>query len=88
LADCGFWGQTQEHCLVNRDKVQVLLSQAEQYISEATAIIQRQEHHVHELRRRPDDTNAAEALIECFQAAEHAMARHRHSMEQQLGRLG
>jgi hypothetical protein len=72
---------------VNRDKVQVLLSQAELYVSEATAIIQRQEHFIHELRRRPDDTQAAGALIETFQAAEHAMARHRQSMEQQLGRL-
>ena len=72
---------------MNRDKVQVLLSQAELYISEATAIIQRQEHLIHELRLRPDDTEAVEALIETFQAAEHSMTRHRHSMEQQVDRL-
>jgi hypothetical protein len=71
---------------VNRDKIQLLLLQAELYISEATAIIQRQEHLIYELRHHPDDGQAAEALIETFQAAENAMSRHRQSMEQHMSR--
>jgi len=72
---------------VDRDKVQALLSLAEQYVTEASTIIQRQEHLISDLHRRPDETKACEALVETFQAAAHAMARHQQSMEQQLRKL-
>jgi hypothetical protein len=72
---------------VDRDKVQALLSLAEQYVTEASTIIQRQEHLISDLHRRPDETKATEALVETFQAAAHAMARHQQSMEQQLRNL-
>jgi len=72
---------------VDRDKVQALLSLAEQYVTEASTIIQRQEHLISDLHRRPDETKAAEALVETFQAAAHAMVRHQQSMEQQLRNL-
>jgi hypothetical protein len=72
---------------VDRNKVQALLSLAEQYVTEASTIIQRQEHLISDLHRRPDETKACEALIETFQAAAHAMARHQQSMEQQLRNL-
>jgi hypothetical protein len=72
---------------VDRDKVQALLSLAEQYVTEASTIIQRQEHLISDLHRRPNETKAAEALVETFQAAAHAMARHQQSMEQQLRNL-
>jgi hypothetical protein len=52
---------------VDRDKIQALLSLAEQYVTEASTIIQRQEHLISDLhRRRPDETKAAEALLETF----------------------
>lgn len=60
---------------------------AEQYVTEASTIIQRQEHLISDLHRRPDETKACEALVETFQAAAHAMARHQQSMEQQLRNL-
>jgi hypothetical protein len=69
---------------VDRDKVQALLSLAEQYLAEATAIIQRQEHLIRELERSPDEPSAAEALVETFRAAAQAMTRHQQSLEQQL----
>jgi hypothetical protein len=47
---------------VDRDKVQALLSLAEQYVTEASTIIQRQEHLIRDLHRRPDETKAAEPL--------------------------
>jgi hypothetical protein len=72
---------------VDRNKVQALLSLAEQYVTEASTIIQRQEHLISDLHRRPDETKACEALVETFQAAAHAMARHQQSMEQQLRNL-
>ena len=72
---------------MDRDKVQALLSLAEQYVIEASTIIQRQEHLISDLHRRPDETKACEALVETFQAAAHAMARHQQSMEQQLRNL-
>lgn len=72
---------------MDRNKVQALLSLAEQYVIEASTIIQRQEHLISDLHRRPDETKACEALVETFQAAAHAMARHQQSMEQQLRNL-
>jgi hypothetical protein len=72
---------------VDRNKVQALLSLAEQYVTEASTIIQRHEHLISDLHRRPDETKACEALVETFQAAAHAMARHQQSMEQQLRNL-
>jgi hypothetical protein len=72
---------------VNAEKFETLLSLAEQYVTEAAAIIQRQEHLISEMRGRGDDTKAAAALIETFQAAAHAMERHQQSMEQQLRAL-
>ena len=42
---------------------------------------------ISDLHRRPNETKAAEALVETFQAAAHAMARHQQSMEQQLRNL-
>ena len=72
---------------MDRNKVQALLSLAEQYVTEAPTIIQRQEHLISDLHRRPDETKACEALVETFQAAAHAMARHQQSMEQQLRNL-
>jgi hypothetical protein len=72
---------------VQRDKVQVLLSLAQQYVTEAAAIIQRQEHLIDQLSRQPDDAKAAEALAETFQAAASAMARHRQNIEQLQSRL-
>lgn len=72
---------------MDRNKVQALLSLAEQYVTEASTIIQRQEHLISDLHRRPDETKACEALVETFQAAAHAMARHQQSMEQQLRNL-
>jgi hypothetical protein len=72
---------------MDREKVQALLSLAEQYVTEASTIIQRQEHLISDLHRRPDETKACEALVETFQAAAHAMARHQQSMEQQLRNL-
>ena len=70
--------------LVDRDKVQVMLSLAEQYVGEAAAIIQRQDHLIEQLRRQPEEANAAEALAETFEAAANAMARHRQSIEELL----
>jgi hypothetical protein len=52
---------THEIC-VDRNKVQVLLSLAQQYVTEAAAIIQRQEHLIEQLSRQPDDAKTAEAL--------------------------
>lgn len=72
---------------MDRNKVQALLALAEQYVTEASTIIQRQEHLISDLHRRPDETKACEALIETFHAAAHAMARHQQSMEQQLRNL-
>jgi len=70
---------------VHRDKIQVLLSLAQQYVTEAATIIQRQEHLIDQLSCQPDDPNSAEALVETFQAAASAMARHRQSIEQLHG---
>ena len=72
---------------MDKDKVQALLSLAEQYVTEATAIIQRQEHLISELYHQPDELKAAEALVETFQAAAHAMTRHQHSLVQRLRSL-
>jgi len=55
--------------------------------TEASTTIQRHEHLISDLHRRPDETKACEALVEIFQAAAHAMARHQQSMEQQLRNL-
>jgi hypothetical protein len=56
---------------------------AEQYVTEASTIVQRQEHLISDLHRR----KAAEVLVETFQPAAHAMPRHQQSMEQQLRNL-
>ena len=69
---------------MQRDKVEILLSLAEQYLSETAAIIQRQEHLIRELEHQPDDAKAAEALVETFRAAAQAMIRHQRSLEQEL----
>jgi hypothetical protein len=69
---------------VDRDKLQALLSQAEQYVAEATAIIQRQEHLISELHHQPNQRDAAEALVETFRAAANAMARHQESLTHHL----
>jgi hypothetical protein len=69
---------------VDRDKVQVMLSLAEQYVGEAATIIQRQEHLIQQLSRQPEEVKAAEALAETFEAAANAMARHRHSIDELL----
>jgi hypothetical protein len=53
-------------------------------VSEATGAVGRT---ISDLHRRPNETKAAEALVETFQAAAHAMARHQQSMEQQLRNL-
>ena len=72
---------------MHRDNVQVLLSMAQQYVTEAAAIIQRQEHLIEQLTRHPDESESAEALAETFQAAASAMARHRKSIDDILRSL-
>jgi DNA repair ATPase RecN len=69
---------------VDRDKLQALLSLAEQYVTEATTIIQRQEHLINELHHQPNELNAVEALVEAFRAAANAMARHQDSLTHHL----
>jgi hypothetical protein len=66
---------------VYRDELQVLLTLAQQYVSEAAVIIRRQEQLIEQLNRQPGDTKAAEALAERFQAAASAMARYQQSIE-------
>jgi hypothetical protein len=69
---------------VDRDKIQSLLSLAEQYVAESSAIIQRQEHFIRELERRPDEPRAAEALVETFRAAAQATSHHQLSLDRKL----
>ena len=65
---------------MDRDKVQALLSLAEQYVTEASTIIQRQEHLISDLHRRPNETKACEAprrnLQGCCPCHGEASAKH------------
>jgi hypothetical protein len=73
--------------LVYRDELQVLLTLAQQYVSEAAAIIRRQEQLIEQLNHQPGDAKATEALAQTFQAAASAMARHQRSIERLRGNL-